>query len=487
MGSVRGVLIGLLAVGMLPGVEAGADSATPSSALLVQQHIRLARFHLGENRLADAEREARAALDASASDPEAEAVLGDLQFRQGDFAAAEERYRAALARSPQCARAHWGLGRIDQASFRHRSARQRFLRAYSLNPNDPATIAAYASTMTSPLQEIALLQRYLRLGRTEPRTAREAALGRLQLLEKLQGRQPWRLAGPYQPYHLPLAYHYPGPSPAAGVVLRVSLNGGRPLRLLLDSGARGVLLNATAVRDTTLEYLIESMVGGLGPDGWQRSQTALVRELRVGDELRFADALVEVADRPVAGQTDGIIGTNVFHHFQLRLHGPAKRLELQPFPDVSPEALDSEQPWRDHDRLAQDAGHATPLHRVGHMLLVPARVNRGEWRPFLLDTGAAFNAISPEEQDKVLHLTASRHLTVRGVSGFVEGVPQFRPSEVAIPGASMVDRSLIGFDLKPLSHRAGTRLSGLLGFALLQRTTIRFDYRDGLLTVEPER
>ena len=59
---------------------------------------------------------------------------------------------------------------------------------------------------------------------------------------------PAELVSPYQPYDLKLRPFYPVPSRPAGVLLHVRINGGRPLRLVLDSGAEFIVIGAKAAR-----------------------------------------------------------------------------------------------------------------------------------------------------------------------------------------------------------------------------------------------
>src|ERR1035438_1067885 len=72
------------------------------------------------------------------------------------------------------------------------------------------------------------------------------------------------LASPYQTYNLGLILFYPRPNRAGGVILRVRINGRRPLRLLLDSGADLIVINAKAGRSTGLSAGSETDLVGLG-------------------------------------------------------------------------------------------------------------------------------------------------------------------------------------------------------------------------------
>src|SRR5437879_5785246 len=69
---------------------------------------------------------------------------------------------------------------------------------------------------------------------------------------------PAQLASPYRPYQLKLASFYPVNSTSAGLVVFARFNGGKPLRLLLDTGARGIAIHHKAARDAGIDDSNES-------------------------------------------------------------------------------------------------------------------------------------------------------------------------------------------------------------------------------------
>src|SRR5215510_13102341 len=180
----------------------------------------------------------------SASLPSGEqsfAAKGDLAFRNADFAGAEAFYRLAQAQDEARARAVWGLGRLEELNFRRGAARNHYATAFRLDPQDPQIIRSYASVVTDRMVEARLLRNYITVigGRVE---AVESALGRIQLLQRLGDTEVDALETPYQPYALPMSPWRPGSSRVAGMALLVSLNGGKPLRLIFDTGATGIFI-----------------------------------------------------------------------------------------------------------------------------------------------------------------------------------------------------------------------------------------------------
>src|SRR5215468_88606 len=108
------------------------------------------------------------------------AASGDIAFRKSDFASAEALYRRVLSEDGTCARAVWGLGRIEELNFRRAAARDYFASAYRLDPRDPKIIRSYASVVTDRAVESLLLRNYLAVGGDSVEEA-ESALGHIEL------------------------------------------------------------------------------------------------------------------------------------------------------------------------------------------------------------------------------------------------------------------------------------------------------------------
>ena len=118
-----------------------------------------------------------------------------------------------------------------------------------------------------------------------------------------------------------------------GILVAARINGGKPLRLLLDTGARGIILNPRAARDLALETIVASSLSGFGEAGAGESRVALARTVAFGD-LTFEECLIEVAGRSLTTGADGVIGADIFQRFKIGVDAHARLLQLTPFDDV---------------------------------------------------------------------------------------------------------------------------------------------------------
>ena len=87
---------------------------------------------------------------------------------------------------------------------------------------------------------------------------------------------PPELVSPYQQYELKLRTFSPTPHRAAGVLLSVRINGGKALRLLLDSGADLIVIGSNAARAAGLSGGSEVDLVGLDSRPARVGQAATV-------------------------------------------------------------------------------------------------------------------------------------------------------------------------------------------------------------------
>src|SRR5260370_20352072 len=228
-----------VAIGLIPLTLAADDSTSPVT--IRSAAAAEGRALLRAGRLTEAEDAVRTAHQAG--DEAAWSLSGELSMRRGDFDAARHDLEIAASLNHANARAWWGLGRIEQLHFRRQAARDLFARAYRLDPSDPEILLSYLEYVSEPAARAVLLRNVVALSRdSEPERARHA-LGRLQTESRLAGREPGALASAYTTYRIPLTGFHPVGSGQHGLIVMARVNGGRPVRLVLDTGSPGLMLH----------------------------------------------------------------------------------------------------------------------------------------------------------------------------------------------------------------------------------------------------
>ena len=319
-----------------------------------------------------------------------------------------------------------------------------------------------------------LLDNVARLARFDQpeRTAR--AVAQLQIQERLQGRAPSRLASPYAAYRLPLTGFRPETAAQDGILVSARINGGRPLRLLLDTGARGIVIDARAARHLALETVVASRLAGFGDTGASESRVALARSVVFGD-LAFEECLIEVSVRRMTPGADGVLGADIFGQFKIGVDAGAGILQLTPFDNPTATPADR----------ARANGAQTSVAAIGmrNLLLVKARVEGGKEGLFLVDTGAAFTVVSWEHLPPTLQPRSSVQL--RGAQGPLSGAARVGPVAFRIGGVPVVDNAPLAMDLKPISQLEGLDIAGILGYSTLGKSPFTMDLRHGIVEFTP--
>lgn len=445
-----------IAIGLIPLLHATDDS--PSPVAIRSSAAAQARALLRAGRLSEAEHAVRSARQAG--DEAAWSLSGELSIRRGDFDAARRDLEKAAALNESNARAWWGLGRIEQLHFRRDAARDLFARAYRLDSTDPEIVLSYLNYVNDPAARAVLLRNAVALLRdSEPERARDA-LGRLQTELRLAGRVPGALASAYTTYRIPLSGFHPVGARQDGLIVTARINGGRPLRLLLDTGARGLMLHRSSVSNLKLEPLIASQLGGLGSGSATESTLSLAHSVTFGD-LEFSDCLVDVSSRELTHGADGVLAPSLFARFLIRIDPKAKVLELTPHGE-------------------EDAGASQNALDLDRLLLVRAELASKRQGWFLLDTGAAYTAVAADSSGP------GTRIPMAGAQGAL-GALRVAPMAVRVTGRLLADTEAIAMDLRGLSHREGVEIAGILGYSTLSRSPVTIDFHSGQVRIGNER
>jgi tetratricopeptide (TPR) repeat protein len=436
------------------------------------------RKALANDGVATAWRLAQKALADAPESAAAHEFAGEVRFRRGEFAEADAEFKSAIEWNPRDALAWFGLGRVAECASMNKTAVEDFHRAYELNPNDQRIIAAWISRLSGQ-ERIDALNRYaavMRNGGGDPKEL-DALRQRNDLATALNGREAMALVSPYKTTEVPLQAFVSTATHMRTFGLEVLVNG-KPARLVLDTGASGVVLSRPAAERVGLVRVTDGTVSGIGDNSkLSGGYRAIAERFRIGD-VEYSDAVVNVAGQSFVGIEDGLIGSNVLSEFLITLDFAAGKLRLEPLPGYRP---GQEFP----DRIAiPQMESATRVFRFGHLLLVPVRVGSATNRLFVLDTGAASTLISYELAAAVSKVNRDDKTGLRGLSGKVGDVYQTGNLVMEFAGFEQKNLGMTAFDTWELSHKLGTEISGFLGLPVLDLFTLTIDYRDGLVKFE---
>lgn len=449
----------------------------PLRAAAVDDTLALGRKALQNEGVTMAWKLSQRALTEAPESAAAHEFTGEVLFRRGDFANAESEFQRASKLDANLALAWLGLARIARCSSLHKTAEQYLRRAHDLDPKDLRIFHDWAMGLHGQ-QHLEAIEKYVSL--LDPvhyddqlRDLRQY----IQLYKALNGRKIMVRTSAYEKAVIPLAKMVGHPSHMRTYGLEVMVNGAR-LRLVVDTGAGGIVIQRRAAERTGVVRLSDATFRGIGsnakrPGGYN----GIAEHVRIGD-VEFRDALIKVVDQEFTTE-DGLIGANVFSEYLVTLDFAAGQLQLNPLPG-----------YRTDDNELHDGAVPSGMQKFarifqfGHMLLLPTRVSGSRAVLFLIDTGSARTLISYDLAAEVSKLNRDDQLRLSGINGRVSDVYQTGDLFLEFAGFRQKSLGMTSFDLWDQSRNLGTEVSGLLGLPLLELFTLTIDYRDGLVNFD---
>jgi tetratricopeptide (TPR) repeat protein len=469
---------------------------TNTDAAAASAYAGLARVYLKQKKPADAYSAAAKAVELAPSLATAHSALGEAYFRQGKIVEAEKEFRIPLLANIQDPRAYLGLNHICLATSNYKRAKDFIDQAHKIDASDPEIRRAWLSTLTFK-ERLKALQEYLADESNEDEHDRQNLEHMLVVMQDEESKpsRSCRLKNKVMATQTKLELLMRDATHLRGYGLEVKVNG-TSSKLLLDTGAGGILINSKIAEKAGVQRIVEHDVKGIGSKGPAGGYIGYADSVTIG-ELEFENCYVEVVEKSRSLDEDGLIGADVFSHYLVDINLPDakfKLTELPPIPDQPTEeaSLESRKSptYRLHDRyIAPEMQSYSQIFRFGHSLLIPTAVNQLPYKLFMIDTGAFDNTITPEAAREASKLYSDPNMRVKGLSGAVNEV--YRADNVTLTFAHFRQQrqGLVSFDLTNISNSIGTEVSGTLGFAMLRLLDIKIDYRDGLVgfSYDPNR
>ncbi|HLZ12080.1 MAG TPA: aspartyl protease family protein [Candidatus Acidoferrum sp.] len=457
----------------------------PGSALA---YAGLAHVYLKQKRTAEADKAAAKSLELAPTASFSRIAVGEVRFRQGRIGDAETIFTDLVKANAGDARAYYGLGRVYWAASYYQHAKLMFDKANDRDPDDPDVHKRWLFTLTRK-ERIAALRGYL-AGETsddpEEREHLETSLVTLNEAEE-ENRRGCHIVSTVKESHQSMEQLMYGAKRIRGYGLKVNIDGAKD-KLLLDSGASGILISRKMAEKAGIKSIVKTDVHGIGDKGAVASFIGVADSIKVGD-VEFKGCHIEVLDRNSVTDEDGLIGSDVFSSFLVEIDFPNQKFNLTPLPPMPPlseteKALIAKYPniARFRDRtIPPELKSYSSIYRFNHMLLIPTRVNDLAPKLFLIDTGAFSDTISPEAAREATKVRADARVQVKGLNGAVKNVYTADDITLMFSHYRQPARDMVSFDTTEISNRVGTEVSGTLGFAMLYQMSLKIDYRDGLV------
>ena len=397
---------------------------------------------------------------------------GDLAFYRGDVVRAERLWIAALKASATDARAYFGLYRLYRSASMYFSARIRVLKAYELDPTNLPIARVWFSLLT-PDKQKELFEQYRRFN--EPLTGDEELSQDFDesIRKELNGRQMFEPVNPPAEVTLKLG-KFGDPRQARGVSLEVRLNGQKPLHLLFDTGASGIMISTRAAEKFGLKLVGATEAWGIGDQGAKMVNGAISEGCSVGP-IEYKNCFLRaLAGRNVADE-DGLIGADFFAAYVLTIDFQRLTLHLKPQPVRIPRA-------QAFDRtVPEDEKDFSPVFRFGHHLMLPTVANDRLAGLFLIDTGSNVSVMDTIYAQEAGKVHEDDRTVLKGISGKAKRVWEANDALLQFAHFKQHNLGMIVADLNNSGKPSEVRMSGIFGLPVLTLFRLSLDYRNGLV------
>lgn len=495
------------------------QQALKAEPTLIPAQAGLIRTYLRTDQVDAAYDVAKSSLAANPNSAQLLAAMGNVQYRRAEIPESEASFKAAIKNDPNSVEAYLGLARVFRTALLYRRAYDQIVKAHEIAPQDPAVQRAWFQ-MLPRRERIKALEEYL--AGPHPDTPEEnTSLHSWLAYLKATADQPvhaCKLVSNVDKTETQLQMFLRDAKHVAGYGLLVKIND-RNQRLLLDTGASGILINRKAAEKAGLKRISSVEFHGIGDSGQRDAYLALVDQVRVGD-LEFRDCIVTVSEKTMNLDEDGLIGGDVFSSYIVDIDLPGDAFRLSPLPkrpedttqaparlaseansDSSDQPEDRGQAEKPAEKTAAENSATPPpapripkdryvapdmsnwarIYRIGHDLLMPTHVNESKAMLFILDTGASLNMISTRAAATVSKVRSEDNLRIKGLSGEVNKVYTTDMATLQFANIRQPNQYMATIDLSPISKNLGIEVSGFIGFPIFRQVEMKIDYRDGLV------
>ncbi len=343
----------LYRAGKFAEAEASYQTLLKTESKLVPAQVGLVRAMLRQQKIDEALDAVNAALATQPNSAALLAAKGDVQFRRAEMSDAELSYLAAKKLDHKEVRAYLGLARIYSSYSMYRIAYGELRIAHEIAPGDIDVQRSWLG-MLPRKERLAALEAYLGGPHLDAEEETKRMTEHLEFLKATIDKpiHACRLVSKVEQTETKLEAIYAederrtrGIHEPRGIGLSANLND-QNVRLLLDTGAGGIVVSRTIAEKAGLTRVSTVRFGGIGDKGLQNGYTAVADRIRIGD-LEFQDCLVTVSNQRSLADGDGLIGADVFGDYVVDIDFPGERLKLSPLPKrpedtVAPQSLNSE-------------------------------------------------------------------------------------------------------------------------------------------------
>lgn len=446
---------------------------------------------LKQRRLQDAYDHAARVILSDPLSGRAHALLGQAILASGNFRESVEEFRTALTLDENEALAIAGLAMVDFYENRIDLCLRGLRRAVSLDQDDPDFIfnLGQAAARTEQYKEAAdAYERFLIVAPKTDADRRARIRGLIDFLRYLGKQGSLYVPGGRNSTVVSFQAHDSRP------ILNIRVNGQKEmLRFVLDTGSGMSVISEETAKKLGLRAVARGgLARAVGGGGRFEIVYGFLSSLDIGDVRvenipvyirRFYDDKIPV---------DGYLGLSMISKFitavdygnqtftlvRQRQTGTLDLVQSTPSPET-PDDLDP----------ASAKAIEIPLRTTSSGFLSGEVRLEGIDRPlnFIIDTGASISVISEKlgALEELANYQTPNRMRVFGAAGVAEDVKTMLLPSLMLGTFTREQLSVAVLDLEPVNETAGFLQDGILGGNFLRHFRVSFDFRRGVIRLEP--
>jgi predicted aspartyl protease/cytochrome c-type biogenesis protein CcmH/NrfG len=426
----------------------------------VRTALRVAEFDL-------ARQEAETLKAEPNADTESVTLYADALWSVGLFDEADIVYGDALAKAPGSARARFGIARSLATQNRLDQALTEALAASAASPLDGeihAEIGDIYERMHRFDEAANAYTNYINLLPNKDRSEKAAwSRGQVRFLEAFAGRVPLDV----DPDDLEMLHKVPFRLVKGKVIVQASINGGRPMEFMLDTGSEETVISRETAQRYGIKPITYTLSAGVGEVGLRGLQLARLESLQVGTlQIRNLPVLIKspalrgIPKREGESFSPIALGMSVTVDYQQRLLTIGKTLPVG------------------------NPNFRLPM-RVHRLAMVRGMLNSSRPAYFVVDTGGEVISISTDTARKLATSPFRRiALKVWGTSGWDREAFLLPGVDLDFDKIEYRNFSLVVLNLRAPSVLLGFQLGGIVGHNFLGTYRVAMDMTTSELRLE---